>query len=89
MGYSNVSSMFKMLGECKLINSIENLAKWDVSNVKYMGYMFFNCYGIKNIKCLEKWKFKEDVETKGMFGGMNNEAIKTIPDNFRNFHGLY
>ena len=56
---------------CKNVVSIDGLDKFDVSNVKYMNNVFFQCHKLQNLN-LDGWNTSKVVQSSSMFNGCNS-----------------
>ena len=54
-----------------------DVSYWNVSKVKDMSYMFYECEQLKSVGDLSKWNVSK---VKYMFGMFNNSGITNIPD---------
>ena len=53
----NVKCMFGTFGGCFSLKTLD-LSHWDMSNVSVFNSMFYNCYNLKTLKGIEKFKGK-------------------------------
>ena len=78
----NVNSMFE---NCISLTSLPNISKWIITNILYMNYTFKNCKSIPNLKESLNWNTSEQIETFGMFEGINlSEGENQILENENN-----
>ena len=73
--------MNSMFSNCESLKSLPaNIANWNTKNVTDMGYMFYACKNLIEIKDLEKWNTTNVTNIEGMFVGC--EELKHIPYKF-------
>ena len=73
-----------------------DISKWDVSNVKDMTYMFFNCWKLKSVGDLSNWNVSKVEDMSYMFrkcynlksvGDLSNWNISNLKDMSNMFEG--
>lgn len=70
---SKVTSFRVMFGETDLTSdSLKALEDWDVSNVKDMSSLFYNCTYLTNVDALSKWNVGNVTKMPGMFDSCSN-----------------
>lgn len=70
---SKVTSFRVMFGETALTSdSLNALKGWDVSNVKDMSSLFYNCTYLTNVDALSKWNVGSVTSMAGMFDSCSN-----------------
>ena len=62
---SKVEDMTSCFQHCNMITSLT--LPWNMSRVKYLNYMFFGCYHLKQIYCFSQWELLIDSETDFIF----------------------
>ena len=73
--------MSYMFCNCKLLKSLPDISKWNISNVFNMEGMFYYCISLKSFKYISKWKLNKNINLKDTFKGIDQ---KLIPKNFKN-----
>ena len=63
---SHAIGMKTMFQDCRELEELD-LLNFDTSNVNDMGYMFANCFKLKRIKGIEKFKTNQVVTMRAMF----------------------
>ena len=59
--------MNHMFYECKSLNSLPDISKWNTSNVTNMYSMFYNCSSLKSLPDLSEWDTKKVTDISYMF----------------------
>ncbi|MCH5209570.1 MAG: BspA family leucine-rich repeat surface protein, partial [Oscillospiraceae bacterium] len=87
----SVTNMSNMFNNCSNLTDLDGISGWDVSNVKEMNMMFYNCkdngtydssigatvyHGLTSIAALKDWKLNSVTNVTQMFG--NCRALKYI-----------
>ena len=67
-----MSSIFK---ECRSLQSLPDISKWDTKNVTKMNSMFSNCTSLKSLPDISKWDITNMIN---MFNGCS--SLKSLPD---------
>ena len=65
-----------MFNNCENLKSLNNIFKWNVSNVYDMSYMFCGCTSLKYLGKLSKWNIAKLNRIEGMEGFFLDSNIK-------------
>ena len=77
---SQVNDMCGLFSECKSLEYLD-LSNFDTSNVEYITQMFSYCSKLKEIKGINNFNIKTNIDTWGMFIGCDELDYLTISDN--------
>ena len=75
---SNVIDMSYMFYNCKLLNSLPDISKWNIRNIKNIRKMFYNCKSLKTIPDISIWNINNVKDINGLFE--NCSSLSSIPD---------
>ena len=64
--------MSSLFYNCKMLNNINTLAYWNISNVTNMDGIFSECSSLTNVDALLNWNTSNVTDMSGMFGGCSN-----------------
>ena len=67
-----------MFYDCKSLNNLPDISKWDTKNVENMSCMFYDYKSLNNLPDISKWDTKNVENMNGMFSGCN--SLKNLPD---------
>ena len=56
-----------MFAFCRSLESLPDISRWNVDNIKNIDYIFFNCISLKSLPDITKWNIKDDCKTNNIF----------------------
>ena len=62
---------------CKSLESIQGLDRWDMSNLTELNFLFNNCVSLKTIQGIEQWNMTRFSDISGLF--RNCKALEKVP----------
>ena len=77
-GINNITNIGCMFYECKLLESLPDIYKWNTHKITNMNHLFFRCYSIKSLPDLSKWNTSNVTNMKSLFSGC--KFIESLPD---------
>ena len=54
------------------LESLPDISKWNIENVKDISNMFSDCYSLKSLPDISKWNFQKIINMKRIFSGCSN-----------------
>ena len=66
---SNVFTMIAMFRECKSIEVMPDISKWDTRKVEDMSEMFKDCIKLKEKPNIDNWEFNMPCKRDNIFDG--------------------
>ena len=73
-----IVNMKKMFKRCSSLSYIENIIKWNTSNVTDMSYMFYECENLKSLPDISNWDTSKVTNINSIFIGCRN--LLSLPD---------
>ena len=64
-----------MFYNCKRLETVGDLSKWNVSNVENMRCMFYECKQLKSVGDLSNWNVSNVKNVNCMFSGCTEKII--------------
>ena len=77
-GINDITDMSNMFSECKSLESMGNILKWNTNNVSNMSCMFFNCKLLTSLPDISKLKTRNVTNMSYMF--FNCKNVEKLPD---------
>ena len=77
-GINNVTSIKYLFYECKSLELLPDIHKWNMENVTNMSFLFYECTSLKYLPDLSKWKTDNVSEIQYMFTRCS--SLKSLPD---------
>ena len=77
-GINNITNMGCMFYECKSLESLPDIYKWNTNKIKNMNYLFFRCYSLKSLPDISKWNTSNVINMKYMFSEC--KYLESLPD---------
>ena len=77
-GINNVTSIKYLFYECKSLELLPDIHKWNMENVTNMSFLFYECTSLKYLPDLSKWKTDNVSEMRCMFTRCS--SLKSLSD---------
>ena len=72
--------MNNMFEECKSLESLPDISKWNTENVTHMGRMFEECKSLESLPDISKWNTKKVTSMSHMFYKCSLLTSITLPE---------
>ena len=77
-GINKIINMSYMFSNCSSLLSLQDISKWNTSNVNDMSYMFSNCSSISSLPDISKWITSNVNNMSYMFNHCS--SLSSLPD---------
>ena len=64
-----------MFSYCSSLESLPDISKWNLTNIKDISYIFNECKSLKSFPDISKIKIKKGIKTSDIFKGCKEEII--------------
>ena len=82
-GVDKITDASSMFSECKSLQSLPDISKWDTKNVESMDYMFCGCKSLQSLPDISKWDTKNVKRIKNMFNGCKSLQSLSFIEKFK------
>ena len=77
IGINNISTMSRMFYDCKYLESVPDMHKWNTSNIKDISYLFSHC-SLKSLPDISNWNTSNIISLEGTFASAS--MLISLPD---------